>query len=491
MAQQRPTARSTTGRVRWVAVDANVYGQGAIRLARLETFASSLLALDVVVLVHECVLWEWAQHAHESYTSARSTMRRLKGDLDGARVEKFSQIALPRKTVREFVDHLIAELDAIQNVVVVPSTFDGMRTGLRAQVLLEAPGKRKGGDEKGKGTKTGASDIAATYDVVAYVLANSTDDGLAIVSADRDIPAALKHLGIDWVEQFKNEGAALEALQGLEMHPLEHAERARVSAALTWYVVERLPDESDAAERIAALQDLVDLVADDSPAINGDVGGVRVTDVVGPARVHTVRGMSGTLAGGARYVTAHVSLVVDAAGVAANLPVGLEDLRVWQRSGLMLEVQVAALQYPDGVLRDVRPIGPGVLHDAPRDPLTLEEAKSELASALGRSTVFGDESWWHDVFTDVVPDDVPVGFDWYREDYLDTDSRYAIDLVINGIELPVVIEENGYLLVTDGGGPFETTADATLPVGVARELEGPPAVVAEFVRRWTLWTAPA
>lgn len=488
MPQQRPTARSTTGRVRWVALDTNMYGQGSIRLARLEKLATELRSLEVAVLVHEFVLWEWAEHAHESYTSARNALRRLKGDLDGARVDKLVGYDWASKQVGEFVDHLVAEVAAIDNVIVVPTTPEGMRVAMRAQILLEAPGKRKGGGENGKGTKTGASDIAAVHDAVNYAVQHSPHDGLAIISGDKDVTAALTLLGIDWVEQFPDEGAALEALRGLEMIPLDSEGRAKVAASLTRYVVERLPDESDATQRVAALEDLVDLVADASPALeNGNLRSVRVAEVCGVARVHDIRGMIGTIAGGARYVSAKLSVVVDVVGEAEGLPVGLEDLLIWHRNGLVLEVPVAALLGQDGTLRDIRAVAPGVLHDAPREPWTLIEAKEALASALGRAPVFGDEAWWTDVFTDAVPDDVPAGFDWYRNDYLDTDEHYEISLVVNSIELRVSIDENAYLLMTDGGGPFETTADATLPVGVPRHLEGAPAVTAEFVRRWTLW----
>jgi hypothetical protein len=480
---RRPTSRSVVGRVRWVSVDTNLYGRGSIRLERIEGLAQQLRELEVTVLIHEYVLLEWAQHAHASYQTLRMAVRPLRGDVDGARMDEFASIDLPKRSAIDFEEHIRRHATRIDNVVVLPSTADGARAGMRAQILLQPPGKRKGGSDKEKGTKTGAADIAAVHDAIRYVEEQSEHDGLAIISADRDIDAAASLLNVDWVERFKDEGAAVEALRGFELTPVEGPALSQLVATLTRHIVGLVNGAGPSPS--AQLRNLVDLIADDSPAFDAMlVQAANVTHVVGVSRVKEVREMQGSLGSDdSKYVTAKIDLVVGVAGVVERLPVGLEDLRFWDRVGMVLEVPVAALMNSSG-FRDLRAVAPGALREPPRDPWTLEEAKDVLAAELAFSPLFGDESWWHDVLNDAVPDGVPSGFDWYRNEFLDSDDHYEIGLVVESAELRVSIDEDPYELAHHGGGSFATRADADAISDQGRALEGAPAVVAELVRRW-------
>ncbi|MFI6425898.1 hypothetical protein [Promicromonospora sp. NPDC050880] len=486
-AQESSLVGTRIGHVQWVALDTNVYGQGSIRLKRLAEFAVKLQTLDITVLIHTFVLWEWAEHAHASYTAARNAMRDFQGDLDGARIDAFAEYELPKKTVSEILDHLRAQIAELDNVVVVPSTESGMRAGIRAQILLEPPGKRKGGNSSRSGTKTGAADMAAVHDVVDYVMKKNGPSGLAIISADKDIDAALASLGVDWAKRFADTGSALESFEGLEMMDLQGDDLALMIDAFTRYVVMRLPDDSEVAQRAGELHGVVDLIADESPALEGrSVRGVSVTEVLGVVRIENVRASNAAAADSARRVTANLSLVVEVAGAVEVANSGSIDLGLWHRDGMVLEVAVEASVTNDAHVLEMRAVAPGALLEPPRDPWRLEESRAQLVTALGNAPIFGDESWWEEVFTDSVPDDVPSGFDWLRNDFLDTDERYEITLVIGDLELPVSINEDAYELAHHGGGSFAITADATVPGGIVRMLEGAPAVTAELVRRWYL-----
>lgn len=461
------------GRIGWVALDTNVFGKGQVQLERLARFAADLEKVSVRVLVHELVVWEWGEHAANAYNKLRGDVRTAVATIRAAGLDRHVALNMPELDTRVIVQDLQKDVEKTPNVTVVDATPEGMRAGMEAQVLLLGPGKRKGRTEKYAGTKTGAADHAAVHDIVVHVQREG-GGRLAIVSADGDIDHSLKELGATWVARYTNTSQALERLGALHFVEAQGSVTDSIAAAFVGYILERVATNSGQEELIS----LVTPVDTRSPNLfariveNYAVG--RVRGVAWVERMRTTA--DGTDDG--RAVAARVGLLVDGKVTTTEPPVGLEDLWTWTSRDNVLAVDLTAA-LSNSMVTDVRPISTAQFAHSARDLASVEEAKEELARALGEAPIIGDVDWWATILDDGVPDDVPQWLDWERNDFLDSDEYYAITFIVDGEQMIVEIENLWFDHHEDG----EVTVKAEPGgAGQAEHVEGPQGVAAELVR---------
>ncbi|MGO1025729.1 hypothetical protein ACTOXX_34715 [Streptomyces rubiginosohelvolus] len=177
-----------------VVFDANAYGNARPDLDHLGRLASRLAGIHVETWVPEPVAWEWAEHLASDWQVVKNAASAERKRLVDAGLD----IPAPTgyTTRDEVVEAALANLTNTPNVRIIKLTGQSAIEGLKDQVLLRAPAKRKGArapdpDTGTKGTsghKTGASDSAWIRDVLA--LANP--DEVVIVSKDRDVSASFE-----------------------------------------------------------------------------------------------------------------------------------------------------------------------------------------------------------------------------------------------------------------------------------------------------------
>ncbi|UKL04204.1 hypothetical protein [Streptomyces sp. NBU3104] len=169
-----------------VVFDANAYGNARPDFDHLGRLAERLAGISVETWVPEPVAWEWAEHLASDWqvmkNAASSERKRL---LDAGLDVPAPSVYSARGNV---VTAVLATLEKIPHVRIIELTGPSAIEGLRDQVLLRAPAKRKNGKTPDDGVKTGASDSAWIRDVLT--LANP--DEILIVSKDRDVRAAFE-----------------------------------------------------------------------------------------------------------------------------------------------------------------------------------------------------------------------------------------------------------------------------------------------------------
>ncbi|WP_411076564.1 hypothetical protein [Streptomyces sp. cmx-4-7] len=174
----------------------------------------------------------------------------------------------------------LANLANTPNVKIIELTGRSAIEGLKDQVLLRDPAKRKGGrapdPDKGingtPGVKTGASDSAWIRDVLAL----SNPDELVIVSSDRDVSAAF----VAWNRQVPE----LRTLTDLRPTFFDFTvDDGHARSAIVRYLRDRLPvqlgrDVIDVG-RIVGLEAAYTRSRDDDGTSLGSYG-ASVTDLV-------------------------------------------------------------------------------------------------------------------------------------------------------------------------------------------------------------------
>ncbi|MFH9016123.1 hypothetical protein ACH4C6_32680 [Streptomyces sp. NPDC017943] len=270
-----------------VVFDANAYGQARPDLDHLGRLASRLAGIGVETWVPEPVAWEWAEHLASDWqvlkNAATAERKRL---LDAG-------LNIPAPTNYASRDEVIAaalaNLASTPNVKIIDLTGRSAIEGLKDQVLLRDPGKRKGGrapdpDKNIKGVpgvKSGASDSAWIRDVLTL----ADPDEIVIVSSDRDVSAAF----VAWNRQVPE----LRSLSELRPTLFDFTvDDGHARSAIVRYLRERLPAQLEWNE--IDIGRIVGLEAAYTRARDGDGTslssyGASVTNLVALAGVGTVR----------------------------------------------------------------------------------------------------------------------------------------------------------------------------------------------------------
>ncbi|GAA3372131.1 hypothetical protein GCM10017744_102390 [Streptomyces antimycoticus] len=174
--------------------DANAYGQARPDLDHLGRLASRLAGIHVETWVPEPVAWEWAEHLASDWQVLKNAAAAERKRLLDAGLEVPAPTGYATRD--EVIAAALANLANTPNVKIIELSGRSAIEGLKDQVLLRDPAKRKGGrapdPEKGikgvTGIKTGASDSAWIRDVLAL----AAPDEVVIVSSDRDVSAAFE-----------------------------------------------------------------------------------------------------------------------------------------------------------------------------------------------------------------------------------------------------------------------------------------------------------
>ncbi|MFE9912509.1 hypothetical protein [Streptomyces clavifer] len=196
--QQPPRAVETQGRLspqelerlRAVVFDANAYGEARPDFDQLGRWAGRLAGMEIETWVPEPVAWEWAEHLVRDWEFVNSQTRNQRRQLRSAGLEVPAPSGYASRD--DVIAAVLANLAAIPDVRVISLTGRSAVEGLKDQILQHPPAKIKGGSDRTKGTKTGASDSAWLRDVLQL----AEPDEILIVTGDRDVPAAFKAWGV-------------------------------------------------------------------------------------------------------------------------------------------------------------------------------------------------------------------------------------------------------------------------------------------------------
>ena len=167
--------------LRAVVFDSNAFGHARPDLAFLEDLARRLYIIDIETWIPEPVAWEWAQHLAEDWQKVQTAMAEERRRLRRAGLTEHSS---PYENARAVVDVFLARLAGVPHLTVLALSPQNALLAVKDQILMVAPGRRKGE------VKTGASDSAWLRTVLDKV---DGDTGrLLIVSEDKDVEAAFK-----------------------------------------------------------------------------------------------------------------------------------------------------------------------------------------------------------------------------------------------------------------------------------------------------------
>lgn len=167
-----------------VCLDANCMGEGRLKLSAIEKLGALIdeQDLDVDIWVPEPVLWEWAEHLHSQFDTART------GYLSAWEALKRGGWTVPQELpnlgpaqVEDTLTGLREALEAIECTVLDLSSYPQIAANaLRDQTLLTGVGRRK------STVKAGAADSASFRLLDAALKETGGPRTVALVSADQD-----------------------------------------------------------------------------------------------------------------------------------------------------------------------------------------------------------------------------------------------------------------------------------------------------------------
>lgn len=170
--------------LRAVVFDSNAFGHARPDLSFLEDLAGRLNAIKIQTWVPEPVAWEWAQHLAEDWKKVQTALAEERRRLRRAGlIEHIS----PYEDVGVVVEAFLERLAAVPHLTVIPLSPQNALMGVKDQILLLPPARRK------SEVKTGASDSAWLRDALDQV--DGDPKRLLFVSEDKDLPAAFEEWG--------------------------------------------------------------------------------------------------------------------------------------------------------------------------------------------------------------------------------------------------------------------------------------------------------
>ncbi|MFI0737922.1 hypothetical protein ACH4PU_07420 [Streptomyces sp. NPDC021100] len=172
--------------LRAVVFDANALSGGRPDVNVVRLTAELATRYGIEVWIPEPVIWEWVEHLDGEVEKARRSSNAALRNLRIAGIPG-KPVAWPGKD--EMLWRLEADLLAIPGVVIVRLSGEAARDGLRDQILLDGPGRRK------EGVKAGGSDSAWLRDVLSK--AGGSFEDLILLSRDADVVAACRGLLVE------------------------------------------------------------------------------------------------------------------------------------------------------------------------------------------------------------------------------------------------------------------------------------------------------
>lgn len=166
--------------VRAIALDTNVFKSvpGISALSSLSERADTHGRVEIWIA--DTVVWEWAQHLHETHISFRAAAKKLRGA--GLSAKDPGDLS-----AQAIATQLQEKISSLGQSVRIIDTSPFAHEALRDQILLEGPGKRKGE------VKTGAADSAHLR--AYYAQAHAQRVEYLLVSADGDARTAHEKWG--------------------------------------------------------------------------------------------------------------------------------------------------------------------------------------------------------------------------------------------------------------------------------------------------------
>ncbi|MFE3113877.1 hypothetical protein [Kitasatospora indigofera] len=171
-------------KLKTVVFDANAYGRARPNLDHLRRLAARLAGIGIETWLPEPVAWEWAEHLALDWQVLKNAASDERQRLQAAGID----IPMPFDDRNQVIAAGLENLFGIPNVKIIEVTGRSAIEGLKDQVLLREPAKLKGGTDKVRGHKTGASDSAWIRDVLEL----AAPDEILIVSSDKDVKSAFR-----------------------------------------------------------------------------------------------------------------------------------------------------------------------------------------------------------------------------------------------------------------------------------------------------------
>ncbi|GHG13537.1 hypothetical protein ACFFSH_31790 [Streptomyces filamentosus] len=216
-----------------VVLDANAYGHARPDLDQLGRWAQRLAGMGVETWVPEPVAWEWAEHLASDWQVLKGAARNERKRLQSAGLD----IPAPAgyATRDDVITAVLENLAKIPNVKIIKLTGRSAIEGLKDQVLLRPPAKRKGAKDPAEAIKTGASDSAWLRDILEL----ADPDEVLIVTSDGDVRAAF--------EAWKKPVPNLRKLEELRPTLFDlSVDDGHARSAIIRYLTARLPaDQQD------------------------------------------------------------------------------------------------------------------------------------------------------------------------------------------------------------------------------------------------------
>ncbi|MFB6514089.1 hypothetical protein ACFCW4_33125 [Streptomyces virginiae] len=229
-----------------VVLDANAYGHARPDLDQLGRWAQRLAGMGVETWVPEPVAWEWAEHLASDWQVLKSAARNERKRLQSAGLDVPAPAGYGTRD--DVITAVLENLAKISNVKIIKLTGRSAIEGLKDQVLLRPPAKRKGAADPDEAIKTGASDSAWLRDILEL----AAPDEVLIITSDGDVRAAF--------EAWKKPVPNLRKLEELRPTLFDlSVDDGHARSAIIRYLTARLPadqQEEDALDigRIVGLE---------------------------------------------------------------------------------------------------------------------------------------------------------------------------------------------------------------------------------------------
>ncbi|GAA0911044.1 hypothetical protein GCM10009559_81920 [Pseudonocardia zijingensis] len=186
--QARKIEGETRRKLKAAVFDANSYQSGP-DLGNLAANVERLQRAGLQAWVSEAVVLEWAEHLASDWREASVKSNQARKRLRRARLKAPDS---PYKSEEEVIADFEQQIHQIEGLQILPLTAENALQGLKDQILLRGPAKRKDGTDPSSGVKTGASDSAWLRDVLDKA---GGAEPVLFITEDKDVTRALDSWG--------------------------------------------------------------------------------------------------------------------------------------------------------------------------------------------------------------------------------------------------------------------------------------------------------
>ena len=166
-----------------IVVDTSFCTRGKFQAGRLAKIFERMVSRGHTVIVPEVVVWEWAEHLHQTLDAGDRMAKIVAGEARAAGLVADGNIVRERSP-QGLCDHIANQLVSMPGVMVERTIGEDAVGAIRDQVLQERLGIRKGS------TKTGAAD-SLVLAAARRSIARQIDDGVVVLCTSDDELGAL------------------------------------------------------------------------------------------------------------------------------------------------------------------------------------------------------------------------------------------------------------------------------------------------------------